>query len=75
MFTIDRMTGAPTILSNAGFINNCGLAYDPFMDLFWAIDWSGDLFTYDPNAGYTRTLVLGGLGSHDGMTYVQGFTP
>jgi len=75
MYTIDRVTGAVTILSNEGFINNCGLAYDPFSDLYWAIDWSGDLYTYDPNASYTRTLMLSGLGSHDGMTYVQGFMP
>ena len=75
MFTIDRMTAAPTILSMQGFINNCGLAYDPFQDLYWAIDWSGDLYTYDPNAGYTRTLMLSGLGAHDGLTYVQGFAP
>jgi hypothetical protein len=75
MYTINRMTGAATIVSNEGFINNCGLAYDPFQDLYWAIDWSGDLFTYDPNAGYTRTLQLSGLGPHDGMTYVQGFAP
>lgn len=75
LYSIDRMTGGVTILSNQGFINNCGLAYDPFQDLFWAIDWSGDLYTYDPNAGYTRSLVLGGLGSHDGMTYIQGFAP
>ncbi|MCX4243706.1 hypothetical protein [Paraliomyxa miuraensis] len=75
MYSIDRMTGAPTVLSNAGFIDNCGLAYDPFQDLYWAIDWSGNLYTYDPNMAYTRTLVLSGLGSHDGLTYVQGFAP
>ena len=73
MHSIDRMTGAPTLLSSEGFINNCGLAYDPFQDVYWAIDWSGDLYRYDPNAGYTRTLELSGLGSHDGLTYVQGF--
>jgi hypothetical protein len=72
---IDRVTGAPTLLSSQGFINNCGLAYDPFLDLYWAIDWSGDLYTYDPNAGYTRTLVVSVLEAHDGLTYVPGFVP
>lgn len=75
MFSIDRATGAPTLLSNEGFIDNCGLAYDPFQDVYWAIDWSGNLYRYDPNLGYTRTLELSGLGSHDGLTYVQGFVP
>jgi hypothetical protein len=75
LYRIDRLTGAPTILSNQGFIDNCGLAHDPFQDVYWAIDWSGNLYRYDPNAGYTRTLMLSGLGSHDGMTYVQGLAP
>ncbi len=70
---IDRLTGAPSLLSNEGFVDNCGLAYDPFQDLYWAIDWSGNLYTYNPNAGYSRTLMLSGLDSHDGLTYVQGF--
>jgi len=55
-----------------GFINNCGLGYDPTLDLYWAIDWSGDLYSYDPNNGYTRTLQLSGLTAHDGLTFVPG---
>jgi hypothetical protein len=76
MFTIDRATGAvAAVLSNAGNINNCGLAHEPIADLYWAIDWSGNLYTYDPNAGYTRTLQASGLGAHDGIAYVPGFMP
>jgi hypothetical protein len=75
MHIINRATGASTLLSSQGFVNNCGLAYDPFFDTYWSIDWSGNLYQYDPNAGYTRSLMLGGLGEHDGLTYVQGFAP
>jgi len=72
---IDRATGAPTLLSNEGFVNNCGLAYDPFDDLYWAITWSGSLYSYDPTTGYSQTLLLSGLGAHDGLTFVPGFVP
>lgn len=61
-----------TVLSDQGFINNCGLAYDPVRDLLWAIDWSGDLFSYDPNAAYVRTLELNVGEAHDGFTFVPG---
>ena len=75
MYRIDRLTGAPTALSNQGWIDNCGLAYHPGQDLFFAIDWSGDLYTYNPNAGYARTQVLTDLGPHDGLVFVPGLQP
>lgn len=43
--------------------------------IYWAIDWSGNLYTYDPNAGYTRTQQANGLGALDGLTFVPGLVP
>ncbi len=70
IYSIDRSTALSTLLFNGDFVNNNGFAYDYDSDLYWAIDWSGNLFTYDPNAGYSRTTLLSGLGSHDGLAYV-----
>ena len=70
IFDVNRATGALTLVFNGPFQNDSGLAYDQDKDLLWDIDFSGNLFKYDPNAGYARTTVLSGLGSHDGLAYV-----
>ncbi|MDC0667114.1 hypothetical protein [Nannocystis radixulma] len=75
LFKIDRLTGAPTVLSNNGFINDAGLAYHPGKDLFYAIDWSGNLYTFDPNNGYGRTQLAADLDPHDGMEFIPGLAP
>ncbi len=69
MHIIDRVTGSSVVVSSNGFVNNCGLAYDARDDIYWAIDWDGSLYTYDPNSGYSRTgPILDNLGPHDGLT-------
>jgi len=70
LYDINRSNGSATLLYDGAFFNNCGLAYDPETDLFWLIDWSGNLYTYDPNNGYARTQVLGALGAHDGLEFI-----
>lgn len=70
LYDIDRDDGSATLLFDGPFFNNAGLAYDPDNDLFWMIDWSGDLLTFDPSNGYARTVVMSGLGSHDGMEWI-----
>lgn len=70
LYDIDRGDGSATLLVDGDFFNNCGMAYDPEVDLFWMIDWSGNLYTFDPDAGYSRTLVMSGLGSHDGLEFI-----
>ena len=34
------------------------------------IDWRGNMYTFDPNDGYRRSFVMGGLGSHDGLELI-----
>ena len=72
IYEINPLTGQGTLLASPGFANICGFAYEPINDLYWSIDWSGNLYNYDPNAGYTRTLVLSNQGQHDGLVYVPG---
>lgn len=71
LYVIDRANGDLTLLYDGDFVNNHGLAYDPDQDLFWDIDYSGNLFTFDPNNGYARTTLLTGLGAYTGLTYLS----
>jgi len=71
LYVIDRANGDLTLLYDGDFVNNHGLAYDPDQNLFWDIDYSGNLFTFDPNNGYARTTVLSGLGAYTGLTYLS----
>ena len=70
LYDIDRATGIQTYLTDAP-TNNSGLAYDSDNDLFWDIDWSGNLYSYDPKNNYSQTTILTGLGAHDGLAYVS----
>ena len=69
-WSVDRVTGAVTQLSGgSGFVDNNGLAYEAGGNAYYTLDWSGDLYKYDANS-YTRSLVAGGLGAHDGLAIV-----
>ncbi len=68
LYDIDVSNGSSTMIYNGEFFNNCGFAYDADTALYWMIDWSGNMFTFDPSNGYARTLVLSGLGAHDALT-------
>jgi hypothetical protein len=71
LYSIDRESGSATLLYDGDFFNNAGMAYDPDTDLHWMIDWSGNLYTFDPSKAYMRTTVMTGLGAHDGLEYVS----
>ena len=70
IYAINRSTGAGTLLSDGPFVDDNGLAFDLERGLIWAIDFGGNLFSYDPSAAYARTTQLSGLGSHDGLAFV-----
>ena len=70
LWVVNRSNGALSFLSNYGFVNNCGLAYAPTADLYYAIDWSGVIYSWDPNAGYSRTIVSNTGIPHDGFVYI-----
>jgi len=74
LYVVDRANGDLTLLYDGDFVNNHGLAYDPDLDLFWDIDFSGNLFSFDPNNGYARTTHLTDLGAYTGLTYLSSAT-
>ena len=74
LYTIDRTTGALTLLGGDGSVNDSGLTYDSDLNLYWDIDFSGNLFSYDPDT-LTRTVHLTGLGNFDGLTYATSIVP
>jgi hypothetical protein len=69
LYGINRATAATTMLLDTDFVNDSGLAYDPDLDLFWDIDFDGNLITFDPSNGYARTSIVSGLGSFSGLAY------
>ena len=70
LYAIDRETGQGSLLYDGDFFNNCGITYVPSLDEHWMVDWSGNLYSFDPTTGYQRTLLLSGLGAHDGLANV-----
>lgn len=76
IYEINRNDASQTLLASPGTTNNSGLTYDPDLGVFWDADQNGNLFQYDPATGFSRTEVLNGLGSLDGLAYqTQGVTP
>ena len=70
LFSVNRTTAAKTLLLDGPFVNDGGLAFDTERQLLWAIDFSGNLYSYDPADGYARSTHLSGLGAHDGLAFV-----
>lgn len=69
---INRTNGTSTFLgAGGGFINDNDVAYDADRGLYWAGDWSGDLYAF--NAGtYSGGVVLGGIGLVASLEYLRG---
>ena len=63
---IDPITGLSVFLTNQGYLSDGGIAWDADRDVYWVVDSTGSLYTYDPNASYTRTTLLSGLGAGPG---------
>lgn len=70
IYEVNRSNGALTLLYDGPYTNNSDIAYDWDKNVYWDIDWNGNLYKYDIAAGYARTTVLSGLGPHDGLAYI-----
>ena len=58
-FSIDRTTGAATLVSNgAGWVNDGAITWDPWLNSWWVNDVSGNIFLYESDFN-SRTLVAG----------------
>lgn len=71
LWEVDRTTGDASLLVDRKIFNNCGMAYVPSDDLHWMIDWSGQVYTFDPDNGYMRTSVLDVGEAHDGLVFLD----
>ena len=72
VYTVDTSTGAYTQVSaGAGFVDNCGVAWDAASDSLYSIDWSRNLFKFDVANGYARTTVATLDQSYDGLAYAE----
>ncbi|HMV65270.1 MAG TPA: hypothetical protein PKA64_00370 [Myxococcota bacterium] len=72
-YLIDPTTAASTLLgSGRVFLNDGGLAYDADTQLFYFFDWSGNIYSFDPAAGYQATLIQSGLPGMDGASAADG---
>ena len=67
LFDVNRATGQAILIVERDYFNNCGMTYVASQDLHWMIDWSGSVYSYDPNDGYAQTTVETQLGPHDGL--------
>ncbi len=68
LYDMDVSNGSGTLIYNGDFFNNCGVAYDGDTGLYWMLDWSGNMYSFDPGNGYARTLHASGLGAHDALS-------
>jgi hypothetical protein len=57
VFSINVATGAMTFLASTGFVSDFGMTYDPVIDRFWVVDFTGRILQLDPNNGYASTVV------------------
>lgn len=75
LVSVDRNTGALTVLKSGLTLNDTGLAYDPDKDLYWGTDNlnGGRLYSFDPNNGFAFTVnainIGGGTGGFQGLAY------
>ena len=68
LYSISLGTGDTTLIANLTFINNGGIEVDPLTGDYYIIDLSGKFYRVQPDADYTRTEIMSGIGAHDGLT-------
>ncbi len=70
LHSINRSTGAATLISaGAGSVSNNDLAWDPELNAWWVVDWSGRVYSYA--AGFnSRTMLVDHAIALDGVAYV-----
>lgn len=71
LWEMNRANGQGSLLFDGDFFNNCGMTYVPSDDLHWMIDWSGEVYTFDPNNGYIRSYVTNVGDAHDSLIFLD----
>ncbi len=66
---VNLANGSTSLLGGNGFVNDNGVTWDPAQGKFFVDDYSGNLYTGDPNTwGLTQVASL--PGAFDGIAYV-----
>lgn len=60
IYDVNLTNGSTTLLASPGFNNDSDIAFDASTNDYWAMDYSGDVFSYD--SAFNRTTVAGGFG-------------
>ncbi len=72
LYEINRADATSTFLFNGPRTGDTGLTYDSDADLFWNLDYSADLRSYDPTSGFADTLHTNiGSTTWDGLAFVS----
>jgi len=66
---VNRSNGTTSLLGGSGFVNDNGITWDPIQGKYFVDDYSGNLYTGDPNT-YSLTQVASLPGAFDGIIYV-----
>ncbi len=66
---VNVANGTTSLLGGSGFVNDNGVTWDPIQGKFFVDDYSGNLYTGDPNT-YALTNVASLPGAFDGIAYV-----
>ncbi len=66
---VNRSNGSTSLLGGGGFVNDNGVTWDPVQGKFFVDDYSGNLYTGDPNT-WSLTQVASLPGAFDGIIYV-----
>jgi hypothetical protein len=72
VYAIDG-SGTATLLASSGFVNDSDIAYDGDRGVFWAADWSHNLYQFD--SSWSRTTLLTTLGDVAALEYVPDAVP
>jgi hypothetical protein len=72
VYSIDG-TATTTLLGGGAYVNDSDIAYDGDHGVFWAADWSGNLYQYD--GSWNQTTVLTDLGYVAALEYVPDAVP
>jgi len=75
LYDMNLTSGSASLIYDGDFFNNAGLAWDADTQLYWMIDWSGVMYTFDPNNGFARSTIMTGLGAHDSLSAATGGGP
>ncbi len=75
IFDLTDTSNPGNLIGDAGYLNNGSLAWDAATDKVYAIDWSGELYSYSPTNFNSRVNLASGFDPKDGLAFATGVVP